>query len=366
MTGCKGKFDMRMSGEKKAGSRRAVGWMLVLCVLLTLCGCSMDRKVIFTTGFREGEIFRIGNVGCFQPELMVYLSSMQGRYEKNFGEEVWTITRGDQTLAENVKDTVLASIAQMKSMYLLSKEHDIKLEKEEEEKVSLMAKTYFDALGEQGQEYLGITLEDLEQLYTEYYLADKVYQKIIADVNPEISDDEARTILLQTIWIYTWRTDNTGNRVEFTSEERDAAYAEAERIYALVTEPGADFAGIAALESDAEEIIGAYGKGDMDARFETVAFTLEKGQISPITATGDGYCIMKCISTFDRDQTDINKQQIVEQRKLETFGQEYDAFVETLTKRINAKAWEQISLEPGAATNLPDFFAIYAENIGEF
>lgn len=355
----KGKKRMKRSWERGTGNRRSFLWVLVVCIVLSLCGCD---KVVFTTGFQEGEIFRIGNESCFRPELMVYLSSMQGRYEQNFGQEVWTISRGDQTLGENVKDTVLASMAQMKSMYLLAEEHDLELAEEDEEKISLMAKTYLDALGEQEKAYLGVTLENLEQLYREYYLANLVYQKIIADVNPEISDDEARTVLLQIIWVHTWRVDDTGARVEFTTEEMDSAYAEAERIYALVMEPGADFAGIASLESDEEEINGAYGKGDMDPRFEMVAFTLEKGEISSITATNNGYCIMKCISTLDRDQTELNKQQIVEKRKVETFGQEYDAFVETLTKRIDTKAWEEITLEPGAAAEMPDFFAIYNEN----
>ena len=31
--------------------------------------------------------------------------------------------------------------------------------------------------------------EDIENLYLEYALADKVYRYIIKDINPEISDD---------------------------------------------------------------------------------------------------------------------------------------------------------------------------------
>ena len=339
--------------------------LVMACLLLLLGGCDGDGKVVFTTGFRSGEIFRIGNIGGFQSELMVYLSSMQGRYEKNFGQVVWTISRGDQTLSDNMKDTVLASLAQMKSMYLLAKERKVEPEEEEETLIRRMAKEYYDRLGEQGQAYVSITLEETEELYKEYYLADKVYQQIIADVNPEISDDEARTILLQTIWVHTWRTDDRGERVEFTAEEMDEAYERAEKIYALVTEPGADFLGVAALESDEEETTGNYSKGEMDIRFETVAFSLDKGEISPVTATRDGYCIMKCISTFDREQTDLNKDQIVEKRKLEAFGQVYDTFVESLPKRINQKAWDAVKVEPGAAMELPDFFDIYLEILSE-
>ena len=39
----------------------------------------------------------------------------------------------------------------------------------------------------------------IESMYRDYALADKVYRQIISDINPEISDDEARTITVQHI-----------------------------------------------------------------------------------------------------------------------------------------------------------------------
>ena len=50
-------------------------------------------------------------------------------------------------------------------------------------------------------EAMGATEEIVENLYREYAMADKVYQLIIQDINPEISDDEARKITVQQIFL---------------------------------------------------------------------------------------------------------------------------------------------------------------------
>ena len=81
----------------------------------------------------------------------------------------------------------------------------------------------------------------------------------------------------------------------------------------------------------------------MDPALEEVAFALETGEVSTIVESEDGYHIIKCINTFDREQTDANKLEIVEERKHEVFGQEYDAFVEGLNRSINEKLWEQVT-----------------------
>ena len=50
---------------------------------------------------------------------------------------------------------------------------------------------------------------------------------------------------------------------------------------------------------------------------------------------------------LDREETDANKLKIVEERKREVFGQEYDSFVNTLVRQLNDKLWDEITLSHG-------------------
>jgi foldase protein PrsA len=77
-----------------------------------------------------------------------------------------------------------------------------------------------------------------------------------------------------------------------------------------------------------------------------------------------GYHILKCISTFDRDETDANKLVIVEQRKDEVFGQEYNAFVDSLVRNLNEKLWEQITFIHDENVSTVNFFEVYGKYFG--
>ena len=61
------------------------------CMLL-LCGCGSfdisNTKVVLTTGFDKDEVFRIEEISCSIPEIMVYLTNIQKRYEKVYGDEI--------------------------------------------------------------------------------------------------------------------------------------------------------------------------------------------------------------------------------------------------------------------------------------
>lgn len=97
----------------------------------------------------------------------------------------------------------------------------------------------------------------------------------------------------------------------------------------------------------------------MEKNFEEAAFNLETGEISQVVETEAGYHIIRCVNTFDREQTDLNKQTIVEQRRKEVFGQEYDAFAEGLVRQLNTKLWEEIHLLHDEALTTSDFFEVY-------
>ena len=84
--------------------------------------------MVFTTGFGKDEVFRIADESCTRAEIMVYLTTTQNRYESVYGPEVWNIAKDGVTLEENVKETVLAKIAQIKTMCLLAEKEGVELD----------------------------------------------------------------------------------------------------------------------------------------------------------------------------------------------------------------------------------------------
>lgn len=330
----------------------------------TACGADENKsgtRVVFTTGFGKDEVFRIEDISCTQGELMVYLTTTQNQYENVYGTEIWNTSLDGVTLEENVKETVLAKIAQIKTMYLLAKEKEIVLEEQEEGKVKAAAEEYFQGLNETEIELMGITQETVEKLYKEYAMADKVYHQIIQDVTPEISDDEARTITVQHILIRTNRYDGAGNRVPFTEAAKQAAYEKACEVRELAVDGKHDFTELASKYSEDTNITYSFGKGEMEEAYEAAAFQLETDEVSQVVESEIGYHIIKCVSTFNREETDANKLKIVEQRKNEVFGQEYNKFVDTLVRNLNQELWNQISLIHNSEVTTSNFFEVYGE-----
>ncbi|MDL2302377.1 peptidylprolyl isomerase [Lachnospiraceae bacterium OttesenSCG-928-D06] len=335
------------------------------CISILLCsnltGCSFGEnspKLVFTTGFAKDEIFKMEDESCKLSEIMVYLTTTQNQYEGVYGEEIWGVTLNGVTLEENVKETVLAKIAQIKTMYLLAKQRNVTLSTEEEKLVEAAAKEYFSSLNESEITEMEVSLPVVEKLYAQYAIADKVYQEIIKDINPEISDDEARTITVQHILIKTYTTNGAGKVVKYSESSKEAAYNRAQELRDLAVSDQ-DFQELATKYSEDDNITYSFGKGEMDLAFEEAAFNLETGEISRVIESESGYHIIKCITTFNREETDVNKLKIVEQRRKEVFGQEYDEFVASLTRNLNQELWDSVGLIHNEKVTTSDFFDVY-------
>lgn len=341
--------------------------IILLMALCFLSGCQdmgENTKVVLTTGFNKDEIFRIESISCTLPEVMVFLTNTQNQYESVYGEEIWSVDLNGITLEENVKETVLAQIARIKTMNLLAQQNGVTLEDEDREKAARAAEEYFNSLNQTEIDSMQITEADIENLYLEYALADKVYQYIIKDINPEISDDEARTITVEHILFKTSVLDGTGRRIEYSENEKNEVYRKASRVLRQAREEDGDFEKLIMDYSEDEAGTYSFGKGEMEKAFEEAAFNLETGEISDIVETSHGYHIIKCISTFNREETDANKVKIVEQRKEEVFGQEYETFVVSLTRSLNEELWEQVSFIHDENVKTTSFFTVYNNYFG--
>ena len=324
------------------------------------CGNSEEEAATgLFSGFGKNELFRIGDVSCTMPEYMVFLTNTKNQYEHVYGSEIWGVALGEVTLEDNVKDTVLAKIAQIKTMSLMAAEKGITLSEEQEGKVQAAASEYFSSLSEAEVTALAITREEIVGLYREYALADMVYRQIIDNVDPEISDDEARTITVDQIHMKTYTIDSQGTRMEFSNTMKAEVEKDMQDIYEFAIVDGRDFTELANKYNEAETVRLSFRKGEADQALEDAGFALATNQVSEVIKTADGYYLLKCISTYDKEQTDANKELIIQQRKDAAFGQEYDAFVETLSKKINEKLWQSIELLQDASVDTDDFFKVF-------
>ncbi len=337
--------------------KRWTALALSLFLALGLGGCesiNRDTKIVLTTGFTKDEVFRIETASCYKKEVMVYLTNLQNQYEQVYGTEIWQQERDGVTIEQSVKESVLAEIAQIKTMNLMAENYGLSLNEAEQSAVEEAAKTYYESLTETEKEQLDVTVDTIRQLYREYALADKVYDYMIKDVNPEISDDEARTVVVQQILIRTGTQEQP-----YSDEQKSYAYAQAVEALRRV-EAGEDFDVVAARYSEAAESTVSIRKGDRDAAYEETAFELGNEEVSDVIETPEGYYILKCVSTLNREETDSNKVKIVEERRKEVFGREYDSYVKTLTRHMNEELWQEITLLHNSEITTSDFFEVFA------
>ena len=334
--------------------------ILILVFLAVVLMAACDRTVVVTGGFAEGEVFRINTLSCNRSEMNIYLTNMANAYEATFGEQIWTTSAGNTTIEDAFKETVLAKVTRIKVLNLMAKEEKITLSGDEKKSLKKAAKAYMKTLSKNEKTELGADEDLVYQMYSEYALAEKVYNSIVDEVNFEISDDDARSITVEQIFIKTYHEDTHGRLTDYS----DAAKAEAkERALAIrekaVTE--SDFESLCALYNEEDESTHTYRRGEMPEAYENVAFALEEGEISYVITTEDGYYIVKCISTYERKATNENKEAIINEAKRKAFEEKYNEFLPNVIANINEKEWENIKIIHNAEMKTDSFFDIYTD-----
>lgn len=352
---------MKERNNKMRSRMKKIAIGALLCVSIVMMGCSNgeNKKVVLTTGFEKNEVFRIEDISCMLPEIMLYLTNTQNQYEQVYGEKIWETGVGDITLEDNVKDIVLAKMARIKTLNLMAKENHISLNDAEMNKVKVAADEYYESLSEAERDILDIDKDLIVSLYKECALADKVCEDILMDINPEVSDDEARSVTVEHIFMKTYMLDGSGEKVPYTSTMKQKVYDEMKDVLEKAKSGEYSFKSLMEEYNEAELNTISFGKGEVDKAFEDAAFNMETGEMSDIVEGEEGYYIIKCTNTFDREETDANKLKIMEKRKEEAFYLEYESFVASLTRDLNDKLWEEVTFLHDERLTTSSFFQIY-------
>ena len=155
---------------------------------------------------------------------------------------------------------------------------------------------------------------------------------------------------------YTVNGDN--ERVVFTDDAKKKALAKAKEALKKA-KSGEDFNTLVAEYSEDGRDYYSFGKGTYNNAFEDAAFNLGTNEISDIVETDEGYYIIKCISPFNREETDQNKVKIIEQRRKEEFNRQYTDFVSGLPRDMNDKLWDSAGFIGDKNVTTSTFFDVY-------
>lgn len=319
------------------------------------CNIDSDTPVIGKlVGLKDNEVIKIGSNICTTEEVKLVLMDTQNQYKKDFGSEIsWTKQMGSTSMEEYILNKVKTDMSVVYAMSALALDEEITLTDEENNLISQAAKEYYQGLSEAEKSYTSATTDTIESLYRNYYLADKVYAEKTSGISESISDEEARVMKIQYIYINTTEVD-----VDKAKETLAKVKKQVENGYQ-------DFLVQANKHGDNEVVEINLKKNEAKADFQMKAFELTDGSIGEVIVEKDGVYLVKCIKSYLENATLQNKKQIIMDSKIKAFEDDYNSYVKDNSNDFNKDAWSKLEFINDGNVTTSNLFEIYDKYLGE-
>lgn len=285
-------------------------------------------------------------------------------YTSYFGENFWTMDMGTDdegnatTFEDYVKEQVVTQIKQVIVLNNKAEEVECSLTDEDKEQCAEYAKAF--AEDESGKAILaecGATEEDMQEIYEENALASKVQEYMIKDTDTNVSDDEARKTTISRVVFATTKTDDDGNTVDMTDDEKAQVLATAQAAQEEL-KAGKSIADIAEAQeyTNIDETFAA-GESEEGEAFEKMLAGMKDGDITQeVQECDNGYVIAQLTAYTDADATAENKETIIAERQQEKFKEVYDEWTKDLEAEwsykedVDQELWAELVLRSEDST----------------
>lgn len=321
---------------------RVIGLMAAITLAtVTLTGCKVGDTQIKLESIRlsnHKNVFIINDYKCSLKMAKLYLCNYRNLYGSAYGLDLWQYDFGDASLEDYVKDVTIQELSRIVCMDLIAEQQEMALTTEEEDLVKKAAKEYYDSLSDAEKSYMDVHETDIQDAYKDYALAEKLYQSLTQGIDEEVSDDEARVIRVQQIYV--------------------ADKAAAQEVQQKLNE-GEDFASVAGTYNQKGKVEITVARGDYPQEVENIAFNLDNDACSDMIEAEDGYYFIKCLNKLEEQLTEENKSNIRIKREKEQFEDTYQEFVDSSTFEMNDSLWKEITLDDTSDITTDSFFDVY-------
>lgn len=333
--------------------KKRVTVLFLVCLMLTaVAGCGKKPKEKTSledlgerTEYMDDAAVTIDDVAVSYREAMLYLQTAKQEYESAYGSDIWQymLNEDGSTLGEWVKNQTLDQIVYIKIICAEAKKLGIELDSEEKKRVTERTEEYMSQAEYSALALYGIARKDVEQVYTDNALAQKLYDSVTLNVDTDISNEEAAQKHLQSLMLKNYHEDSLGNRSPLTVLELIATLDRYEALYedAKTTK---DFYSLAYANSEDKEYLDIYvGDGELPAEL-SAAYNLKTGEAMQIRAES-GYYIFYCVSEFDEDATIAKKEELIARKQEEAFKELYASWRSAAKVEVNELIWKAIGFD---------------------
>ncbi len=332
--------------------------LTALCMTAMLaCGCA-DTQYVLTPEINLEEVFAAGESVGTLSELRVMADALCLSYAKAYSDKVMHGSYRDD-IASAIPENALADLTKTKVLSRMAAENGVVLSEAEQALALQAAEALYGGLSENEKTFCfggkdeEQCLELLRGMYADYAAAQKMYDSIMENAAVEVSDEEARTVTVQSILIKTYDVDPYGNHIPYDDAGKAEARRRAAAILQEIRDGMAGYTGVSfdtwiSRYNEAGTGTDTFGKGERDSAYEQAAFTQEPGTIGEVVETADGYRIIKVIRGSDADEIREKKEAITKLRQTQAFESAYNDYLRGVPYVLDDEAYASFSEEVGS------------------
>lgn len=317
---------------KKRGAKLDLLLLILSLISLFAVSCrgiELENKTMEVEGYTE-------------PQAMIIVANERNRYQNVYTDAIWNIeVDGDVTFDKYLISSVKSFMEQIKLINMMAEERGVTVTSKERDKIRQLSERYMEGLTEADRAYIGADTDDVNKVYTDYFLANKMAELLTSSADSEISDSEAKIIHVQQI---------------VTASEKKAI-----ALLKMIKIDGDDFETMARRYSEDETIDRELMRDREDDIYEKTAFSLDEGEISNIVEMDGKYYIIKCTDGYDEQATLERKDKLRKAILNKAFQETYSSFKAENNIRFGERFWNKIDFSEGADSHVMNFFDLYDE-----
>ena len=323
--------------DKKKRIRRFFCLILSLLFLLSSCkGIAISGKTENIPGYTEAQA-------------MIVVGSERNRIQNVMGKEVWDLPVAGQvekTYGEYFLAKTKEFLQDIRTLNLMAEEKGIIANGTEMESIRTAANAFYQSLSEEDKAFFGnCSLKDVVDMYVAYFVAEKTAKSLLANVDTELSEAEAKVISVEQIVV---QDENLAKELE-----------------EKVKLAGANFSYYARQYSEDPELQKNLAYGEREDEYAKVAFSLEDNEISSVFSQDGKYYILKCLSSYDEEATKERKERLETAIRSLHFQESYEAYQKEHIVRFREPFWKEIDLHSHEGSTADYFFSNYQEKVAE-